>query len=120
MLAMTSGLSSSVDHQLVWDLGYELLELWSSGPYCDVWQVRQRSTYGLFAWKQLRAEYENNPAARASLERASASPAEEIRTGCSKIRGGLSLIAFFSGLNHLRVKPPFKRKLVCANSSPRL
>ncbi len=68
MLAMTSGLSSSVDHQLVWDLGYELLELWSSGPYCDVWQVRQRSTYGLFAWKQLRAEYENNPAARASLE----------------------------------------------------
>ncbi|MDB5336283.1 MAG: hypothetical protein JWN70_1902, partial [Planctomycetaceae bacterium] len=68
MSTMTSGLGSSVDHQRVWDSGYELLELWSSGTYCDIWQVRHRSTYELFAWKQLRAEWEANPTARATLE----------------------------------------------------
>ncbi|MES2793598.1 MAG: protein kinase [Planctomycetota bacterium] len=68
MSATASSLGSSVDHQRVWDSGYELLELWSSGTYCDVWQVRHRSTYELFAWKQLRAEWEHSPAARASLE----------------------------------------------------
>ncbi len=68
MSIMTSSLGSSVDHQRVWDSGYELLELWSSGTYCDIWHVRHRSTYELFAWKQLRAEWESNPAARAALE----------------------------------------------------
>lgn len=72
MPTVTSGLSSSVDHQRVWDSGYELLELWSSGTYCDIWQVRHRSTYELFAWKQLRAEWQSNPTARASLENDSA------------------------------------------------
>ena len=68
MSTMTSSLGSSVDHQRVWDSGYELLELWSSGTYCDIWQVRHRTTYEQFAWKQLRTECESNPAARASLE----------------------------------------------------
>lgn len=68
MATATSGLGSSVDHQRVWDSGYELLELWSSGTYCDIWQVRQRTTYELYAWKQLRVEWESSPAARANLE----------------------------------------------------
>lgn len=72
MSTMTSGLGASVDHQRVWDSGYELLELWSSGIYYDIWQVRHRSTYQLFAWKQLRAEWESHPAARATLENAAA------------------------------------------------
>ncbi len=68
MPSITSGLGMSVDHQLVWDLGYELLELWSSGLHCDVWQVRHRTSYELFAWKQLRPEWESHPAAWSSLE----------------------------------------------------
>lgn len=68
MSTLTPSLSSSVDHQRVWDSGYELLELVSSGAYCDVWRIRHRATYELYAWKQLRAEWESHPAARASLE----------------------------------------------------
>ena len=68
MSVMTSSLGVSVDHQLVWDSGYELLELRTSGTHCDVWQVRHRSTYELFAWKQLRPEWESHPTAWASLE----------------------------------------------------
>ena len=68
MSLMTSSLSSSVDHQLVWDSGYELLELCSSGTHCDVWRVRHRSTYEVFAWKQLRPEWESHPVACAGLE----------------------------------------------------
>lgn len=68
MPALTSGLASSVDHQRVWDLGYELLELSTSQTYCDVWRIRHRSTYELFAWKQLRPEWEADPRARSLLE----------------------------------------------------
>ena len=68
MPTLTAGLSSSVDHQRVWDLGYELLELASSGAYCDVWRIRHRGTYELCGWKQIRAEWESHPAARANLE----------------------------------------------------
>lgn len=68
MPTLTAGLGSSVDHQRVWDLGYELLELSSSETYCDVWRIRHRSTYELFTWKQLRPQWEPDPRARSLLE----------------------------------------------------
>lgn len=68
MPTLTAGLGSSVDHQRVWDLGFELLELSSSETYCDVWRIRHRTTYELFVWKQLRPEWEADPRARSILE----------------------------------------------------
>lgn len=58
----------SVDPQLVWDLGYELLDLTRSTTHCDVWEVRHRTTYEVFAWKQLRREWDQDPIARQGLK----------------------------------------------------
>ena len=68
MATTATRLGASIDHQRAWDLGYELLELTGSGAYCDVWRVRHRETCEVFLWKQLRPEWEHEPAARASLE----------------------------------------------------
>jgi serine/threonine protein kinase len=58
----------SVDPQLVWDLGYELLDLTRSTTHCDVWEVRHRTTYEIFAWKQLRREWNQDAIARQGLQ----------------------------------------------------
>ncbi len=68
MSPQTVGLGSSIDHERAWDLGYELLELSRSETYCDIWRIRHRSTYELFAWKQLRPECEADPHAHRALE----------------------------------------------------
>ncbi len=72
MSSHAADLGSSVDHQRVWDLGYELLELIRSETYSDVWQIRHRSSYELFTWTQLRPECGGDPRAKASLENAAA------------------------------------------------
>jgi len=58
----------SIDPQLVWDLGYELLDVAYSTRMCDVWEVRHRTSYELFAWKQLRPEWEQDVTAQAGLQ----------------------------------------------------
>lgn len=68
MSNQTADLGASIDHQLAWDLGYELIELVRSETCCDVWQIRHRGTYELFAWKQLRAEWAGEPRAKSGLE----------------------------------------------------
>lgn len=68
MSIQTASSASSIDHERVWDLGYELLELTRSETYCDVWQIRHRSSYELFSWKQLRPEWAGDPRARSGLE----------------------------------------------------
>jgi serine/threonine protein kinase len=68
MSTATANLRLSVDPQLVWDLGYELLDLAASTPHCDVWEVRHRTTYEIFAWKQLRPEFEQDSQAQQGLQ----------------------------------------------------
>jgi serine/threonine-protein kinase len=68
MAILTSSPGSAVDHQRVWDLGYELLEIASTETYANVWRIRDRQTYEVLAWKQLRPEWEGDPLARSSLE----------------------------------------------------
>lgn len=64
----SAGLAAEVDHQRIWDLGYELLELSRSDEHCDIWQIRHRQTYDLFAWQQLRPEWEASVRGRSALE----------------------------------------------------
>ena len=58
----------SVDSQRVWDLGYELLQVAHSTRFCDIWEVRHRTSYDLFAWKQLKPEYANDRGAQQMLQ----------------------------------------------------
>lgn len=57
----------SIDAQQVWDLGYEILSLATSNPCTDVWELRHRTTYELFAWKQLKQESELDERARSEI-----------------------------------------------------
>lgn len=59
---------ADIDSQRVWDLGYELIELSRSESYCDVWTIRDRRTYEMFQWQQLRGEFATDQQARHFLE----------------------------------------------------
>ncbi|MDB5387740.1 MAG: Serine/threonine protein kinase [Planctomycetaceae bacterium] len=68
MALTTNSPRLSIDPQLVWDLGYELLDLANSTSCCDIWEVRHRTTYEIYAWKQLRPEFETDAVAQQGLQ----------------------------------------------------
>ena len=68
MSIQSADLDPGVDHQRVWDLGYELVELKRTDAYCDFWQIRHRASHELFLWQQLRAEAEVSTRGRSAIE----------------------------------------------------
>lgn len=67
-MSLPSQTPLAITPQVLWNAGYEIVDLLSRGPFADHWQVRDQQSGALAVWKQLRPEWESQPRARALLE----------------------------------------------------